>query len=63
MSIISPSTRFPFRSVVVLGAAITALCAGGAGVTARAPKAAAPTSEASRRRIKPSLPISQPTRM
>ena len=41
MSIISPSTRFPFRSVVVLGAAITALCAGGAGVTARAPKAAA----------------------
>ena len=41
MSIISPSSRLPFRTIVVLGAAITALCAGGAGVTARAHKAAA----------------------
>ena len=41
MRIISPSTRLPFRTVVVFGAAITALCAGGAGVTARVPKAAA----------------------
>ena len=39
MSMISPSSRLPFRTTVVLGAAITALCAGGAGVTARAHKA------------------------
>ena len=38
MSMISPSSRLPFRTIVVLGAAITALCAGGAGVTARATK-------------------------
>ena len=62
MRIISPSSRLPFRTIVVLGAAITALCAGGAGVTARAHKARPrPTSEASRRRIKPSLPISLPS--
>ena len=41
MSMISPSSRLPFRTIVVLGAAITALCAGGAGVTARAHKPAA----------------------
>ena len=41
MSMISPSSRLPFRTIVVLGAAITALCAGGAGVTAGVPKAAA----------------------
>ena len=41
MSMISPSGRLPFRTIVVHGATITALCAGGAGVTARAPKAAA----------------------
>ena len=34
MSMISPSSRLPFRTIVVLGAAITALCGGGAGVTA-----------------------------
>ena len=38
MSMISPSSRLPFRTIVVFGAAITALCAGGAGVIARAPK-------------------------
>ena len=38
---ISPSSGLPFRTMVVFGAAITALCAGGAGVTARAPKPAA----------------------
>ena len=41
MSMISPSSRRPFRTIVVLGAAITVLCAGGAGVTARAHKPAA----------------------
>jgi Beta-propeller repeat len=41
MSMISPSSRLPCRTIVVLGAAITALCAGGAGVTARAHKTAA----------------------
>ena len=41
MSMISPSSRFPFRTIVVFGAAITAVCAGGAGVTARAAKATA----------------------
>jgi hypothetical protein len=41
MRIISPSSLLPFRTIVVLGAAITALCAGGAGVTARAHKTAA----------------------
>ena len=45
MSMISPSSRLPFRTIVVLGAAITALCAGGAGVTARATKAAAASHE------------------
>ena len=45
MSIISPSSRLPFRTIVVLGAAITALCAGGAGVTARAHKAATASHE------------------
>ena len=59
MSMISPSSRLPFRTIV-LGAAITALCAGGAGVTARAHRPRPrPTSEASRRPIKPSLPISR----
>jgi hypothetical protein len=38
---ISPSSRLPFRTIIVLGAAITALCTGGAGVTARAHKPAA----------------------
>ena len=45
MSMISQSSRLPFRTIVVLGAAITALCAGGAGVTARATKAAAASHE------------------
>ena len=45
MRFISPSSRLPFRTIVVFGAAITTLCAGGAGVTARAPKAAAASHE------------------
>ena len=45
MRIISPSSPPPLRTIVVLGAAITALCAGGAGVTARATKAAAASHE------------------
>ena len=45
MSMISPSSRLPFRTIVIFGAAITALCAGGAGVTARAHKAAAASHE------------------
>ena len=40
MRMISPSSRLPLRTIV-LGASITTLWAGGAGVTARAPKAAA----------------------
>ena len=44
MSMISPSSRLPFRTIV-LGAAITALSAGGAGVTARAHKVAAASHE------------------
>jgi hypothetical protein len=44
MRMFSPSSRLPFRTIV-LGAAITALCAGGAGVTARAHKAAAASHE------------------
>jgi hypothetical protein len=44
MSMISPSGRLPVRTIV-LGAAMTALCAAGAGVTARAPRAAAPSHE------------------
>ena len=40
MRMISPSSRLPFRTIVVFGAVIAALCAGGPGVTARAPKAA-----------------------
>jgi hypothetical protein len=45
MRIIGQSSRLPFRTIVVLGATITALCAGGAGVTARATKAAAASHE------------------
>ena len=44
MSMISPSSRLPFRTIV-LGAAMTALFAGGAGVTARAHRAAAASHE------------------
>ena len=60
MSMISPSSRLPFRTIV-LGAAITALCAGGAGVTARAHKAAAASHERGVSTAdQPSLPISRP---
>jgi hypothetical protein len=44
MSLKSPSSRLPFRTIV-MGAALTALCAGGAGVTARAHRGAAASHE------------------
>ena len=44
MSMISRSSRLPFRTIV-LAASITAVCGGGAGSTARAPKAATASHE------------------
>ena len=64
MKIISPSSRRPFRTIVIFGAAITALCAGGGGVTARAHKDAAAAASHERgvsTADPPSPPISLPT--